>query len=72
MQNALLAGWAGAARELDAQPLDDIIGWLTRRRELVAAGRSSMIVGHVDLFARPTETREAARSQSNSTSPSRR
>ena len=72
MQNALLAGWAGAARELDAQPLDDIIGWLTRRRELVAAGRSSMIVGHVDLFAHPMETRDAARSQSNSTSPSRR
>jgi hypothetical protein len=72
MQNALLAGWAGAARELDARPLDDIIGWLTRRRELVAAGRSSMSVGHVDLFARPMETRQAARSQSNSTSPSRR
>ncbi len=72
MQNALLAGWAGAARELDTQPLDDIIAWLTRRREMVAAGRSSMIVGHIDLFARPMETRQAARSQSNSTSPSRR
>jgi hypothetical protein len=72
MQNALLAGWAGAARELDTLPLDEIIGWLTRRRELVAAGRSSTIVGHVDLFARPMETRHAARSQSNSTSPSRR
>jgi hypothetical protein len=72
MQNALLAGWAGAARELDARPLDDIIAWLTRRREMVAAGRSSMAVGHIDLFARPTQTRQAARSQSNSTSPSRR
>ena len=30
------------------------IGWLTRRRDLVAAGRSSIRVGHVDLFARPT------------------
>jgi hypothetical protein len=72
MQNALLAGWAGAARELDTLPLDDIIGWLTRRRELVAAGRSAMVVGHSDLFARPMETRRAARAQSNSTSPSRR
>jgi hypothetical protein len=72
MQNALLAGWASAAREIDTLPLDDIIGWLTRRRELVAAGRSSMVVGHIDLFARPMETRRAARSQSNSTSPSRR
>jgi hypothetical protein len=31
--------------------------WLTRRRDLVAAGRSSIRVGHVDLFARPTGTR---------------
>ncbi|HEY1541546.1 MAG TPA: class I SAM-dependent methyltransferase [Xanthobacteraceae bacterium] len=72
MQNALLAGWAGAAREIDARRLDEIIGWLTRRREMVAAGRSSMLVGHVDLFARPMAARRAERSQSNSTSPSRR
>jgi hypothetical protein len=72
MQNALLAGWAGAARDFGAPDLDEIIGWVTRRRELVAAGRSSMRVGHIDLFARPTETRRADRSQSNSTSPSRR
>jgi hypothetical protein len=72
MQQALLAGWAGAAHEFDAPHLDEIIAWLTRRRELVAAGRSSIRVGHIDLFARPTEMRRAARSQSNSTSPSRR
>ncbi len=72
MQNALLAGWAGAAREFGAPHLDEIIAWLTRRRELVAAGRSSMRVGHVDLLARPTEMRRPDRSQSNSTSPSRR
>jgi SAM-dependent methyltransferase len=72
MQDALLAGWAGAAREFGAPHLDDIIAWLTRRRELVAAGRSSMRVGHIDLFARPTEMRRPDRSQSNSTSPSRR
>ena len=35
----------------------DVIGWLTRRRDLVAAGRSSIRVGHVDFFARPTATR---------------
>jgi hypothetical protein len=69
MQQALLAGWAGAAQEFGAPHLDEIIAWLTRRRDLVAAGRSSMRVGHIDLFARPTETRRAARSQSNSTSP---
>ena len=72
MQNELLAGWAGAAREFDASLLGDILGWLTRRRDLVAAGRSSMRVGHVDVFARPTAMRRAERSQSNSTSPSSR
>jgi hypothetical protein len=72
MQSALLAGWAGAAREFGAPHLDEIIAWVTRRRELVAAGRSSMRVGHIDLFARPSEMRRADRSQSNSTSPSRR
>jgi SAM-dependent methyltransferase len=72
MQNELLAGWAGAAREIDASLLSEILGWLTRRRDLVAAGRSSMRVGHVDVFARPTAMRRAERSQSNSTSPSSR
>jgi SAM-dependent methyltransferase len=72
MQNELLAGWAGAAREIDASLLSEILGWLTRRRDLVAAGRSSIRVGHVDVFARPTAMRRAERSQSNSTSPSRR
>ena len=37
--------------------LPDVVGWLTRRRDLVAAGRSSIRVGHVDFFARPTGTR---------------
>jgi hypothetical protein len=72
IQNELLAGWAGAAREIGMLQLEYIVGWLTRRRDLVAAGRSSMQVGHIDLFARPTETRRPDRSQSNSTSPSRR
>ena len=72
MQNELLAGWASAAREMGVPHLDDIVAWLTRRRDLVAAGRSSMRVGHIDLFARPTEMRRPDRSQSNSTSPSRR
>jgi hypothetical protein len=57
MQLELLSGWAAAAREIDDVPLADVIGWLTRRRDLVTAGRSSIRVGHVDLFARPTATR---------------
>ncbi len=62
MQTELLAGWAGAARELDDAPLADILAWLTRRRDLVAAGRSSMRVGHVDVFARPIPLRPGSRS----------
>jgi hypothetical protein len=51
IQLEFLTGWATAAREIDSVPLPDIIGWLTRRRDYVAAGRSSICVGHVDFFA---------------------
>jgi hypothetical protein len=57
IQVELLTGWAAAARDTGDLPLADVIGWLTRRRDLVAAGRSSMRVGHVDFLARPTGTR---------------
>ena len=57
IQLEMLSGWAAAAREIGDVPLADVVGWLTRRRDLVAAGRSSIRVGHVDLFARPTGTR---------------
>ena len=57
IQIEMLSGWAAAAREMGNLPLPDVIGWLTRRRDLVAAGRSSIRVGHVDFFARPTATR---------------
>jgi SAM-dependent methyltransferase len=68
IQRDMLAGWAGAAREIGAVSLPDAAAWLTRRRDLVAAGRSAITVGHVDFFARPIGTRAAERSQSNSTS----
>lgn len=57
IQNEVIAGWAKAAREMGNVPLSEIIGWVTRRRDLVSAGRSRMRVGHVDFFARPTTTR---------------
>jgi SAM-dependent methyltransferase len=68
IQRDMLAGWAGAAREIGAVSLAEAASWLTRRRDLVAAGRSTIAVGHVDLFARPIGTRAADRSQSNSRS----
>jgi hypothetical protein len=57
IQSEVLTGWAVAAREIGASSIGDIIGWLARRRDLIAAGRSAMRVGHVDFFARPIATR---------------
>jgi hypothetical protein len=57
IQLATLAGWAEATRETDELPDADVIDWLGRRRDLVAAGRSSIRVGHLDLFAFPTTIR---------------
>jgi SAM-dependent methyltransferase len=68
IQRDMLAGWAGAAREIGALSLPDAAAWLTRRRDLLATGRSTITVGHVDFFARPIGTRAAERSQSKSTS----
>jgi hypothetical protein len=53
IQDAILAGWAGAARELGDVPLDRIAAWFTHRREFVADGRARLQVGHIDLFATP-------------------
>jgi SAM-dependent methyltransferase len=71
IQREMVAGWAGAAREIGAVSLPDAAAWLTRRRDLLAAGRSTITVGHVDIFARPIGTRAAERSQSKSTSTPR-
>lgn len=57
MQNEVLAGWAAASRELGELSFAEVAGWLTRRREAVASGRSLIRVGHVDLFARPNGMR---------------
>ena len=57
IQMDVLTGWASAARDMNEPALADTIAWLTRRRAAAAAGRSSMRVGHVDFFARPTGTR---------------
>src|SRR5262249_17354656 len=66
IQLEVLAGWAGAASELGDLPQAAIDSWLARRRELVAAARSSMRVGHVDVFA--TTPRSPLSSHASSTS----
>lgn len=57
IQTEIITGWAAAAREIGGLPLDAIVDWVERRHRLVATGRSSMRVGHVDVFARPIGTR---------------
>ena len=57
IQQEILSGWAGAARELGDVPLERIAAWLTRRLELVAEGHGRLTVGHVDLFATAIGTR---------------
>jgi hypothetical protein len=52
-QNEIFSGWASAARETGDVGLSDVVEWLTFRRAHVAAGKSSLRVGHVDMFARP-------------------
>jgi hypothetical protein len=57
IQLEILTGWAAAAAQLGDLPSAAIAAWLARRRELVAAGRSGMRIGHVDFFAMPTAMR---------------
>jgi len=57
IQREVCAGWAAATREVGALPLPAVADWLVRRRDAIAAGRSSIAVGHVDIFARPTGMR---------------
>ena len=57
IQREVLRGFADAAGELGSLPADRIADWLARRLELVAAGASSMRVGHLDFFAMPTPIR---------------
>jgi hypothetical protein len=50
MQEALLDGWLGAAVEIAPQRRDALNAWHRRRRVHVAGGRSTLVVGHVDLI----------------------
>jgi SAM-dependent methyltransferase len=53
MQDALFAGWAEVAALTTRLSSGEINGWLAQRRADLAAGRSHLRVGHVDIFARP-------------------
>src|SRR5690606_35287300 len=53
LQRALIVGWAGAALEAEPAEREAIARWQTARLAHVAAGRSRIRVGHVDLAGRP-------------------
>lgn len=57
IQAEMLAGWGHAAREIGDLSSSAVAEWLALRRSHVAAGRSSIRVGHVDFFATPTGSR---------------
>ena len=56
-QTEIFSGWASAARDTGDVAFADVVEWLTFRRDQAAAGKSTMHVGHVDVFARPTAKR---------------
>jgi hypothetical protein len=49
MQHALLDGWLAAALELAPEHTASLTAWHRRRRAHVDAGRSRLVVGHLDL-----------------------
>jgi SAM-dependent methyltransferase len=53
-QQELVRGWAGAAREMGVENAE-LEGWLAFRLAEIAAGRSTLHVGHLDIAALPQE-----------------
>src|SRR5262249_35806074 len=53
LQDGLFGSWADLAPLFTTLPADDIAQWLADRRRCLAQGRSTLRVGHIDLFARP-------------------
>ena len=54
IQIELLAIWARAVLDINGLSLADTVAWLTRRRNAVTAGQSSIRIGHTDFFAAPS------------------
>lgn len=57
IQEALFEGFAEVAAVTTQMTAVEIGGWLAQRRQHLAAGRSHLRIGHVDMFARPTGNR---------------
>ncbi len=54
IQIEILASWARAVLDINGLSLADTVAWLTRRRNAVTAGQSSIRIGHTDFFAAPS------------------
>jgi hypothetical protein len=52
LQTALILGWHFAAVEVASDAIAPLRGWMERRRAHVAAGRSRLRVGHLDVAGR--------------------
>jgi hypothetical protein len=57
IQDALFADWAGLGALITTLSGEEIAQWLAQRRAHLAQGRSTLRVGHLDIFARPSGTR---------------
>jgi SAM-dependent methyltransferase len=57
IQDALFAGWAEVAALTTTLTAEDVARWRAERRAALAAGRSQLRIGHVDIFARPIGSR---------------
>jgi len=53
IQEAVFAGWAEVGPLTTRLSSHEISGWLAWRRAHLAAGRSRLRIGHVDIFAQP-------------------
>jgi hypothetical protein len=49
LQRELVTGWAEAASEIAPERNADVAGWRVRRLAHIDAGRSRIVVGHVDV-----------------------
>jgi SAM-dependent methyltransferase len=57
IQFELFTGWARAAGEMGELTQAELARWLEFHRTRIVEGRSSLRVGHVDVFAWPTRSR---------------
>jgi hypothetical protein len=57
IQETIFAGWSQIASASERVARDLVTGWLARRRAYLTQGRSTLHVGHVDIFARPIASR---------------